>query len=101
MENLTISELQELQNSGKKLLVDYWAPWCGPCKMLIPRLERLESQYPDVTFVKINVDENRDHSMDVGVRSVPTVMFYDGTNKVSQMVGALADDRYTEVLKSL
>lgn len=101
MENIKGTELDELKIQGEKLLIDYWAPWCMPCKSLIPRLEKIESEYPDVKFVKINVDENSDHAMNVGIRSVPTVMFFDGENIVDISIGVKADDYYKTLLKSL
>lgn len=101
MENVTAEQVKELQSQGKKVLVDYWAPWCGPCKSLIPRLENLEKQYPDVTFVKINVDENMDYSLDLGIRTVPTVIIYNGETVVNRSTGANQDIVYTKILDNL
>jgi thioredoxin len=101
MENVTAEQVKELQSQGKKILVDYWAPWCGPCKSLIPRLENLEKEYPNVTFVKINVDENMDYSLDLGIRTVPTVIIYDGETVVNRSTGANQDIVYTKILDNL
>lgn len=101
MENVTSERVKELQLEGKKVLVDYWAKWCGPCKALIPRLENLESQYPDITFVKVDVDENQSEAMSLGIRSVPTIMIYNGETLVNRSTGANTDDIYKKILDTL
>lgn len=101
MENVTSEKVKQLQLEGKKVLVDYWAKWCGPCKALIPRLESIESQYPDVAFVKVDVDENMDSALDLGIRSVPTVIIYDGEKIISRSQGASADSFYKDILNNL
>ena len=101
MENVTAEQVKQLQLEGKKLLVDYWAEWCGPCKALIPRLEELSSQYPDVMFVKVNVDENTDSALEMGIRSVPTIMIYNGEELVNRSVGANVDSVYKKILDTL
>lgn len=101
MENVNSVKLKQLQNEGKKLLVDFWAPWCGPCKSLIPRLELLESKYQNVEFVKVNVDENSDLALELNIRTVPTVIIYDGKSLVERTTGANQDIVYTKVLDKL
>jgi thioredoxin 1 len=101
MENVTAEQVKQLQLEGKKLLVDYWAEWCGPCKALIPRLDALSNQYPDVMFVKVNVDENTDSALELGIRSVPTVMIYNGEELVNRSTGANIDSVYKNILDSL
>jgi len=101
MENVTAERVDELRAEGKKLLVDYWAKWCGPCKALIPRLENLEKQYPDVTFVKVDVDENMDSALDLGIRTVPTIMIYNGEELISRSLGANNDIVYKDILDTL
>jgi thioredoxin 1 len=101
MENVTAQRVDELRAEGKKLLVDYWAKWCGPCKSLIPRLENLEKEYPNVTFVKVDVDENMDAALDLGVRTVPTIMIYNGEELVSRSLGANNDIVYKNILDKL
>ncbi len=101
MENVNSEELKQLQENGEKLLVDFWAPWCGPCKQLIPRLENIEKKYPNVKFVKINVDENVDFALDLNIRTVPTVVIYNGENLVHRSTGANQDIVYTNILDTL
>jgi thioredoxin 1 len=101
MQLVTSEELEQIKLSGQPVLVDYFATWCGPCKALIPMLERIEPEYPNVKFVKLNVDENRDHSVLMGIRSVPTVMFYNNNNEVSRTSGVNSESFYKDILKSL
>lgn len=101
MEDVTANQVKELQNQGEKLLVDYWAKWCGPCKTLIPRLEEIEKEYENIKFVKVDVDENQDSLVELGISSVPTVLIYNGKNLVKRLVGANPDYMYKEVLNTL
>ena len=98
MENITTERFKELQLEGKKMMVDFFADWCGPCKQLIPRLEQMEKEYPNVSFVKINVDENMDTALDLGIRSVPTVMLFKGEELVNRSQGAQPDRFYKDIL---
>lgn len=101
MENLTANEVNKLKSQGKKVLVDYWAKWCGPCKTLIPKLEQIEKEYPNIIFVKIDVDENQEHAVSAGIRSVPTVMIYNGDNLVDRTSGVQSDEHYKSILNKL
>ena len=101
MENISGEQLDSLKSTDQVLLVDYWAKWCGPCKALIPRLELLESQYPDVKFVKVDVDENMDYALDLGIRTVPTVVIYNGETVVNRSMGANQDVFYKNLLDTL
>lgn len=98
MENITGEQLEILKSSGQTLLVDYWATWCGPCKTLIPRLEDLESEYPNVKFVKIDVDQNTKHAQEVGIRSVPTIIVIKNKEVVHRSSGVNSVAYYKEVL---
>ena len=101
MKDVTGNDVLSLQKEGKKLLVDLWAPWCGPCRSLIPRLEQLDGQYSDIEFIKVNVDENREFAMAHGIRSVPTVIVFNGEEEITKITGAQPDQSYTSVLDSL
>ena len=87
MIQLTTEELKQKINEGENFVLDLYATWCGPCKALIPRLEALSSEYPDVTFVKVNVDENTDSALELGIRSVPTLVMLDENIEVKRMTG--------------
>lgn len=101
MENITSEQLNKLQLSGNTILVDYYAKWCGPCKTLMPRLSALQSDYPNIKFVSIDVDENMPHAVEVGIRSVPTVIFYKGEEEINRSTGANSDTFYKNILNTL
>ena len=101
MKDVTGSDVLSLQKEGKKILLDLWAPWCGPCRSLIPRLEQLDGNYSDVEFIKVNVDENRDFAMAHGIRSVPTVIIFNGEQEIDRLTGVQPDNTYTSILDSL
>lgn len=101
MELVTAADLEQLKATGKPILADYFANWCGPCKALMPRLENLEKDYPNVKFVKLNVDENMDHSIQMGIRSVPTVVFFKDGAEYSRSSGANPNGFYKDILNDL
>lgn len=101
MELITAEQLNNKLSSGQKILVDFYADWCGPCKALMPRLEKLQQEYPNVQFVKVNVDQNKEYMMNSGIRSVPTVRIYDGETLINQSAGANSDNFYKEHLAKL
>lgn len=79
---------EEVINSHKLVVVDFWAPWCGPCKMLAPIMEEVEKELGDkVNFVKLNVDENPVNSLNYRVSSIPTVLVFKGGNVANKFVG--------------
>ena len=88
-------------NSEKPALVDFWAEWCGPCKMIAPMLNEAATEYADkLSVVKLNVDESPNVAAKFGIRSIPTLMlFKDGTVQ-AQKVGALSKSQLTEFLDS-
>ncbi len=79
-------EFNELKNNGN-LVVDFFADWCGPCKMLGPIMEKVAEEYPDVTFVKVNVDDEQDLAVSYGVMSIPSVFFLKDGEVVDQFLG--------------
>ena len=79
----------DVLGSEKPVLVDFWAEWCGPCRMIAPALEELSEQLADkVTIAKLNVDENQDIAGRYGVRGIPTMLLFKGGQPVAQKVGA-------------
>ncbi len=102
MKEISFKELTELQQGGHKILVDFFTPPCGPCKMLMPFLESLEPEHPEITFVKVNVWSDMDETAKYNVRAVPTILFYNGETLVNRLTGAgNSKTKYTEILESL
>ena len=79
---------QDVLNASGPVLVDFWAEWCGPCKMIGPSLEELSEELADkVTIAKLNIDENPDAPGKYGVRGIPTMILFKGGNVVEQFTG--------------
>lgn len=79
---------QEVMNSDKPVLMDFWAPWCGPCRMVVPLVEEIAKERSDIKVVKINVDEEQELAMQFGVMSIPTLVVMKNGKIVNQVTGA-------------
>ena len=84
----TVPAFAELLNSNRNVIVDFYAEWCGPCKMIAPILERLAAANQHVTFVKVNVDEAQELTRKYGVSAMPTFMAFVNGSKVGEVMGA-------------
>ena len=85
-------------SQGKLMMVDFWADWCGPCRMLGPVIEQLAGQYPDVVVGKVNVDDEQELALRYGVMSIPTVIFFKDGKEIDRKVGVMPPEVFTQVL---
>jgi thioredoxin 1 len=89
----------EVLEAGQPVLVDFWAPWCGPCRIIAPHLEELDSERDDLTVVKLNVDENPETAAKYGIMSIPTLILFKNGQVAKQVVGALPKARLQQELE--
>jgi len=90
-----------VKNSEHPILVDFWAEWCAPCRMIAPLLDEIAEEYEGrLTVGKVNVDQNRTIASQYGVMSIPTLMLFKGGEIVDQMVGAQPKENLLKVIQS-
>ena len=92
---------EKIKNRGSVTVVDFYADWCGPCKMLSPVLEDLASNYTDVEFYKVNVDENPNLSRTYGVMSIPMLVIFKGGIAKDTLIGLRSKDEISNIIKGL
>ena len=92
----------EVTKSGLLTIVDFWAPWCGPCRVMSPLMEKLSDEYQGkVKFCKVNVDENQQLAINAGVESIPLLVFYKDGKKVNESLGVVPDQVIRPMIDAL
>jgi thioredoxin 1 len=89
----------EVLEAPLPVLVDFWAPWCGPCRIVAPHLEELNAEREDLTVVKLNVDENPETAAKYGIMSIPTLILFKNGAVAKQVVGALPKARLQQEIE--
>lgn len=89
---------EEVLSSDRPVLVDFWAPWCGPCRMVVPIVEEIAEEHPEIKVVKINVDEQGELAAKYDVMSIPTLMVFKNGEIVNQSMGAKPKQQILEML---
>lgn len=102
MIELTDSNYKEvlLEKSEGLILLDFWAEWCGPCKVLGPVFQRLSEKNPDVSFGKVNIDEVVEYTTSCGIRNIPTILFIKDGQVVDRTVGSVTETTIQEKINS-
>ena len=99
---ITDNNFKEILAEGKPVVIDFWAPWCGPCKMVGPIIDELAGEYEgQVVIGKCDVDENGDVATEFGIRNIPTVLFFKNGKLVDKHVGSTQKTEYVAKIKAL
>ena len=97
---LTKENFDTIQNTDKKVLIDFYAEWCGPCKMVSPIVDELANEHPEYLIAKVNVDEEQSLAAQFGVMSIPTLVVIQNGKILKQSVGAMPKAKILEMLEA-
>jgi len=99
--NVTDQSFKNEVESTGTVLVDFWAPWCGPCKMIAPILDELSAEYQNIEIVKVNADDNGDLCAELGVMGLPTLRFYKNGKLLDEVAGFVPKEVLVEKIEHL
>ena len=89
---------ETVKNTKGLLVVDFWASWCGPCRMMAPIIDELEAEMPDVTFAKVNIDEEVQPALENNITSIPTLLFVKDGEVINKSVGVVSKDQLISMI---
>lgn len=98
LKHLNSNEFREMVNNKEDFIVDFYADWCGPCKMMAPIFEEAAQNYADKEFCKVNVDEAGDIAAEYGVMSIPMFVIFKDGQPVKKQLGAMSEDQFIKFL---
>ena len=102
---ITQELLQEKINNGEKLIVDFWAPWCGPCKVMKPVFEKVSEEFrnenSEVQLFTLNVEENKEFAASLGIRAIPTVKSFSGGKEIYSQPGMQMEGQIKQLVTNL
>ena len=99
---ITSENFETLKKGQLPLVVDFWATWCGPCRMVAPVIAELAKEYDGrIDVGKCDVEENEDLAMEFGIRNIPTILFFKGGEVVDKIVGAVSKAKFDEKFQTL
>ncbi len=87
-----------IHQPGKTVLVDFWATWCGPCRMIAPVVEAVAEERPDITVCKVDVDEERELAMEYGISSIPTLLVFKDGQIANKSIGVISKEEMMSLL---
>jgi thioredoxin len=99
--NLSLEQLEPTLDDNDIVLIDFWAEWCGPCKMFGPIYERASEKYPDIAFTKCNTEENQDLAESFGIRSIPTLSIFREKILIFMQPGALPEEALEDIISQV
>ena len=97
--NVTKENFEEIKNSDKKVLIDFYATWCGPCQRVLPLVEELSNEHPEYVFAKVDIDDEAELAEEFDVMSVPTLIVLDKGEVVNKSIGSKPKSEILELLK--
>ena len=98
----TVATFKDIISGPKPVMVDFWAVWCGPCRMLSPTVDELAESYADkIDVVKCNVDDCQEIAMEYGIRSIPTLLFFKNGEVIDRSVGAVPRQEIVDIIEKL
>lgn len=99
---ITTENFESLRSGGQPFMVDFWATWCGPCRMIAPIVAELADEYNGkITVGKCDVEENDEIAAEFGIRNIPTLLFFKDGQVVDKLVGAVSKDKINEKMQAL